>query len=408
MTANTNIGLLLSNKIDRTKFITSLLSDQCPTEFSYLNQLKGLLFSSDAIEDMIELELRHDVLNISDRPLQSFSSGERKKKFLQYLLHKKPDYLILDTAFDHLDPNSKLALTNTLSEYLKKVHFIQIENRKKNFLPFITTRYEIKDNSFQISKIENLEEKQHQLSLNALPKLKSNFHLEGEKMIVFKSVCVSYEQRPIVKDICWTINKGDFWQLIGPNGSGKSTLLSLITGDNPKGYGQDLYIFGRKRGSGESVRSIKKHIGYYNPILAEMFWRYQTLEQMILSGFYDSVGLYVNPTSLHKKIASDWLTILGLSTLKNTPYSQLSQGLQRVTLIVRAFIKQPPLLILDEPLEGLDEEAVTLVCDLINRLVKETNTTIIYVSHQAEKRINPKAIFNLTPTKEGSLGNVVY
>ena len=135
-----------------------------------------------------------------------------------------------------------------------------------------------------------------------------------------------------------------------------------------------------------------------------MFWRFQSLEQMILSGFYDSVGLYVKPTSIHKKIVREWLKALDLLSLANTPYTQLSLGLQRITLIIRAFVKQPPLLILDEPLEGLDEEGVALVCNLINRLVAETNTTIIYVSHQVEERIKPKEVYALSPSEEGSSG----
>jgi len=405
MKSNANIGLLVSNKIDRRHLISSLLSHRCPEKLSFLNDLQGLLFSSAAIESTIEKELRHETLIVSNRPLQSFSSGERKMVFLDYLIKQKQDYLVLDAVFDHLDQDAKASLSHKLEECTHHTQLIQIESRNKNFLPFIHTHLEVIDNSFRLKEISD-SEKKSTLSLSELPRLKSTFKLKDKEMIRFDSVCVSYGENPIVKDVSWTINQGDFWQLIGPNGSGKSTLLSLITGDNPKGYGQELYIFGRKRGTGESVRDIKRHIGYYSPVLTEMFWRFQTLEQMILSGFFDSVGLYVVPSSLHKKIAADWLAILELTSLKNTPYTKLSLGLQRITLIIRAFIKQPPLLILDEPLEGLEDEGVTLVCDLINRLIQETETTIIYVSHQIENRISPKAIFELTPGEDGSIGSV--
>ncbi len=396
-------GLLLSNRIDRQRLIEELLTHTKHEAFAALSTLKGLLFSNLAIEKMIATEQRLQQAMVGERYLHSYSSGERKNIFLDYLIQQNPGYLVLDAVFDHLDPQSKALLSQKIQDCSRHIKLIQIESRAQNFLPLLETRLCVEDNSFLF---RTLEERSDTIAtpISSLPKLKSSFRLEGKEMLRFGGVSVQYDGRPIVSNIHWTILQGDFWQLVGPNGSGKSTLLSLVTGDNPKGYGQELYIFGRKRGTGESVREIKKHIGYYSPVLAEMFWRFQSLEQMILSGFYDSVGLYVKPTSIHKKIVREWLKALDLLSLANTPYTQLSLGLQRITLIIRAFVKQPPLLILDEPLEGLDEEGVALVCNLINRLVAETNTTIIYVSHQVEERIKPKEVYALSPSEEGSSG----
>jgi len=396
-------GLLLSNRIDRQRLIEELLTRTKHEAFAALSTLKGLLFSNLAIEKMIATEQRLQQAMVGERYLHSYSSGERKNIFLDYLIQQNPGYLVLDAVFDHLDPQSKALLSQKIQDCSRHIKLIQIESRAQNFLPLLETRLCVEDNSFLF---RTLEERSDTIAtpISSLPKLKSSFRLEGKEMLRFGGVSVQYDGRPIVSNIHWTILQGDFWQLVGPNGSGKSTLLSLVTGDNPKGYGQELYIFGRKRGTGESVREIKKHIGYYSPVLAEMFWRFQSLEQMILSGFYDSVGLYVKPTSIHKKIVREWLKALDLLSLANTPYTQLSLGLQRITLIIRAFVKQPPLLILDEPLEGLDEEGVALVCNLINRLVAETNTTIIYVSHQVEERIKPKEVYALSPSEEGSSG----
>jgi len=396
-------GLLVSNRIDRQRLIHELLSPTKLVGFAYLSTQKGLLFSSLAIEKMIATEQRLQQAMVGQRYLHSYSSGERKRLFLDYLVQQKPDYLVLDAVFDHLDPASKKLLSQKLQDCSRHIELIQIESRTQNFLTILQAKLCVEDNRFLLRELEDHTETAP-IPISSLPKLKSSFQLEGKEMLRFGGVSVQYDGRPIVRDIHWSIMQGDFWQLVGPNGSGKSTLLSLVTGDNPKGYGQELYIFGRKRGTGESVREIKKHIGYYSPVLAEMFWRFQSLEQMILSGFYDSVGLYVKPTSIHKKIVREWLKALDLLALANTPYTQLSLGLQRITLIIRAFVKQPPLLILDEPLEGLDDEGVDLVCKLINRLVEETHTTIIYVSHQVEQRIKPKEVYELSPSKEGSSG----
>ncbi len=156
--------------------------------------------------------------------------------------------------------------------------------------------------------------------------------------------------------------------------------MSLITGDNPKGFGQNLFLFGRKKGSGESVWDIKKQIGIFTTSMTDLFQKGYTLEQMILSGFFDSIGLYIEPTRIQKKIVSEWLQVIEMNGLAKKRFVDLSIGQQRVALIVRAVLKHPPLLILDEPVEGLDDENVDLVIQLINTIKQETNVSILYVS----------------------------
>ncbi|MEQ1624333.1 MAG: ATP-binding cassette domain-containing protein, partial [Sediminibacterium sp.] len=132
-----------------------------------------------------------------------------------------------------------------------------------------------------------------------------------------KQLSVSYEERPILDQINWTIQAGECWQLKGPNGSGKSTLLSMITGDNPKGYGQDLNLFGMKKGSGETVWDIKQYIGYFNPVMIQHFSRLDSIELMIVSGCMDSIGVYIKPSEMQLRLAKEWLDYLGLLALKN-------------------------------------------------------------------------------------------
>jgi len=167
-----------------------------------------------------------------------------------------------------------------------------------------------------------------------------------------------------------------------------------------------LYLFGRKKGSGESVWDIKKNIGIFSTSMTQLFKKTQTLEQMVLSGFFDSIGLYIQPTITQKQIAAQWLEVVGMSSLKNKSFHRLSLGQQRVVLIVRAVLKHPPLIILDEPLEGLDDQNSALVTDLINILIQETNMTIIYVSHRIEPALKPTSVFGLIPTEMGSIGKI--
>ncbi|UMB60456.1 ATP-binding cassette domain-containing protein [Lutibacter sp. A80] len=407
---NEPIAVLVNNNIDKKTFVSTILSKNNSGTLQKYNNLKGILFSDIAIKNYIEEEYRYDIIKVAknyNRKLSEFSSGERRKIFLKYCLNQKPDYIIFDSIFDHLDSNSQLELTNTIKQISKKFQIIQLVNRTSDILNFIKHKYQIKDNTFNLHSLKNTHTSYYSNFKNEIPTALKEINYTGNTLVKFSNVCVSYNNRPIVKNINWTVKKGEFWQLVGPNGSGKSTLLSLITGENPKAYGQDIHIFGQKKGSGESIWDLKKRIGYFSTTITELFSCNQTLEHIILSGYFDSVGLYKKPQKMQLDAVEQWLKIINLSTYKNTPFLKLSSGQQRIALIIRALIKQPPLLILDEPLEGLDDENTTLVTQLINLLIDKTEITILYVSHRTEQRLLPTTIFQLTPSQSGSLGKII-
>jgi molybdate transport system ATP-binding protein len=408
MNCNTHFGIILTNNVDKNAFIKKLLPDNALHSFAFLNQKKGMLFSDLAIEEIIQQEYKYDTIIVSketNRKLQSFSSGEKKKFFLHYCNSQKLDYLILDNPLDHLDAPSRISITVALEEISTTTIIIQIADRLSDILHFIESRFQINDNTFQLTGIKNPEEKNNSKQIT-IPNTEETIKFDNKILIEFKSVSVQYENQKVLDSISWTIQKGEFWQLIGPNGSGKSTLLSLINGDNPKGYGQELYLFGQKKGSGESIWDIKEKIGYFNPAMTDLFNRNQTIEQMILSGFFDSIGLYTQPTNLKLKIAQQWMSIIELTHLSKQAFSRLTIEQKRLVLIVRAMVKNPLLLILDEPIDGLDDAAILLVTKLINEILSETKTTIIYVSHRYESRIKPMKVFELTPNETGSKGKI--
>ena len=407
MNNNPHWNILLSDAVNKNQLIKNLLSGNGTGELAVYNNLKGILFSDITIQQFIEREEQYDSLETaSDRRLRTYSAGEQKKEFLKYCLNQKPDYLILDNPFDHLDQASRKTLVITLEELSKSLGFIQLVNRSEDLLAFIENKAQITDDSFVTKTIKTSIKSTEEKHTTQIPKPLHSYDNKDKVLVKMDGVSVSYNERPIVDSIFWTIQQGEFWQLIGPNGSGKSTLLSMITGENPKGYGQELYLFGKKKGSGESVWDIKKNIGTFSTSMTQMFKRNHTLEQMILSGFFDSIGLYTQPTILQKQIAAQWLEVIGMTSLKNKSFLQLSLGQQRVILIVRAVIKHPPLIILDEPLDGLDDHNSVLVTDLINLLIQETNMTIIYVSHRMEPALKPTSVFELIPTETGSIGKI--
>jgi molybdate transport system ATP-binding protein len=407
MKTSAHWNLLLSNQVDKKKFVKSILSQDAPAELSFLNSLKGLLFSDLAIREFIKKEYQYDAVDkglTHSQKLRTLSSGEQKTAYLHYCLEQNPEYIVFDNPLDHLDQNARLALIKTLKKLATTTIIIQIVNRKADLLPFIINNRQLHSNSLDLIPIvadNNNLLKSYKLTVP--PALESATY-EGNVLIQMNQVSVSYQERPIVNNINWTIKKGEFWQLIGPNGSGKSTILSLLTGENTKGYGQDLFLFGYKKGSGESIWDIKKQIGHFSTAMTDLYQKNHTLEQMILSGFFDSIGLYVQPTSTHIKLVSKWLDLIEMSHLKNKAFNHLSIGQQRLALIVRAVLKHPPLIILDEPLEGLDDTNAALITQLINTLLSETTMTIIYVSHRIEPSLSPQAVLELIPSPEGSIG----
>ncbi|MBA6151795.1 ATP-binding cassette domain-containing protein [Gelidibacter maritimus] len=402
-------GIVVSNSLDKKAFTHHLLSKKSTGALRVFNELDGVLFSDLAIAELIEKEHKHHTIEITtpkNRPLHTFSSGERRKLFLEYCLSKNPDYIIFDNPFDHLDQASRMALYNQLLKLSHSISILQLVHHERDLMPFIKKTSFVSGTCLVVSESDTKTQPQTTQLKPVLPSALVTFTNTYNVLVKFYKVSVNYGEQSIVKNISWEIKHGEFWQLIGPNGSGKSTLLALITGDNPKAFGQDITIFDRKKGSGESVWDIKKNIGYFSTHLTELFERNHTVGQMVLSGFFDSVGLYVKPSAMQQQKALQWLDVIEMRHLKDAYFNRLSLGQQRLVLIIRAVIKQPPLLILDEPFEGLDPENTALVSQLINGLVEYSEIAIIYVSHTIENSLAPSHIYELMPTNDGSIGRI--
>ena len=198
---------------------------------------------------------------------------------------------------------------------------------------------------------------------------------------------VRFDERTVFEKLNFTLNKNDHWQITGPNGSGKTCLLQMFTGDNSHCYTNDLTMFGIKRGTGESIWDIKKHIGIMSNSLHMQYKVNASVEHVIISGFHDSIGLYTRPTLAERNVAGQWLAVLGLQQKKNTPFQSLSFGDQRLVLIARSMVKHPALLILDEPCNGLDDFNRQKALKLIDKLAKAGTSTLLYVNHNPEECI---------------------
>lgn len=402
-----HLGIYLHNHINKEQIVKNIFSNQFLQNRFTANQ-HGLLFAGSVIEQMIDKERKHDhylITTATNKSLESMSSGEQKKALLQYLLQQKPAYIILDDWSGSLDIINIPILQQQLTQAATQVTFIQLFYRKQDLLPFIDEVLVVKtlhqQQLLSATEFINGPTTHSNFSLHQLPQLFESSVLQCNPLLQLNNVSVSYNERPILSNINWTVSPGEFWQLKGPNGTGKTTLVGMIIGDNPKGYGQDFYLFGRKKGSGESVWDIKKNIGYFYPAMTLLFNRSEPVINMILSGLTDSIGLYETPTEAQQLTAQAWLNILG-PQYHNKRFNQLSAGEQRIVMVVRALVKLPPLLILDEPTAGLDDENTNIFIQLINAIAALKKIAIIYISHRHEAQVQPGKIIELIPGAQGS------
>jgi molybdate transport system ATP-binding protein len=204
-------------------------------------------------------------------------------------------------------------------------------------------------------------------------------------VIQFCNVTVQYGQKMVFKNLSWTVNRGENWALTGPNGSGKTTLLQMITGDHPQAYANEVYLFGRRRGSGESIWEIKQRLGMVSSEFQLGYRKPIRSYDVVLSGFFDSIGLYRFARQEQHKAAQQWIDLLDLSALQDQRFDLLSYGERRLILLARAMVKAPELLVLDEPCQGLDPSNRRLVRGCIDAIVAEAATQVLYVTHFSDE-----------------------
>ena len=332
-----------------------------------------------------------------DKYVILLSSGELRKLKLASALFSEPRVLIIENPFIGLDATTRdqlKTLLKTLAEE-RALQIVLVLSKSDDIPDFITHVVEVRDMKV-MPKQELADYKARRLSyparllseekaqrLLSLPSDEKDYH--ADEVVKMTHVSIRYGERTILKDVNWTVRNGERWALSGQNGSGKSTLLSLVCADNPQGYAADIALFGIPRGSGESIWDIKKHIGYVSPEMHRAYQRNLPAMRIVASGLKDSVGLYVKPDDDDYKKCRWWMNIFGIASLAERSFLQLSSGEQRLVLLARAFVKDPQLLILDEPLHGLDDENRRMVKEIVDVFCQRPNKTLIYVTHYQEE-----------------------
>lgn len=363
-------------------------ADDAPTIFQVLLKKSGATnhkTSSDSINTILQVL---GIVHLKNSPLIQLSSGEHKRFQLAKALLNPPALLILDSPYIGLDVTVREELNKILDKLSKAgtqiilipgtfplpdfiTHIASIEKgglsffgKKKNF----STDDFISEGDAKIIYDNTL-----------LPTSDEDF--ESGTIVKMKNVHIKYGDHTILQNLNWEIRQGEKWLLKGRNGAGKSSVLSMITGDHPQAYANEIFLFGKRRGSGETIWDIKKNIGYISPELHAYFDKNITCFQAIGSGYFDTIGLFRKLSITQQEKIMQWLNFLQMTDIKDKPLYSVAASLQRMILLGRTLIKNPPLLILDEPCQGLDYKQSVEFVSLIDHICLHSKRTLIYVSH---------------------------
>ncbi len=344
-----------------------------------------------------------DALNIGPllgRAVRVLSNGEIRKVLISRALRSSPDLLILDEPFAGLDAASRKTLSQAISSLMAEgTQIILITQRLEEVVAGISHVLLIREGRVdragrraEVLTSEGMKPfSAGPFSLPSLPRPipapAMGSLAEADLLVEMRNVHVAFGGVKILERLTWSVRRGEKWAVMGPNGSGKTTLLSLISGDNLQAYANDIRLFGFRRGEGQSIWDIRKRIGLVSPELQLRYRKGIPVRDVVLSGLFDSIGLYRRVSEEQAALAREWLACVGLDDLAGRSFPQLSYGEKRLVLIARAMVKSPELLILDEPCQGLDAANRGRVLALMEEIGRQGATAMIYVTHQEGEMI---------------------
>jgi molybdate transport system ATP-binding protein len=343
---------------------------------------------------MTQLLSAFDIEPLIQRPIRKLSTGEMRKILILRAVMQSRGILILDEPFAGLDRKTREQLMASIDLLVQAgMQIVLATHRYENIMPAIGHILFLKEGRvFHLGKREQVftadvigqvfrrngeTSYAHPESRRFVPCEKN----AGSIVIEVKNTTVQYDAGVVFKDLSWRVRKNENWAVVGPNGSGKTTLLQLITADHPQAYANEIYLFGKRRGSGESIWEIKQRMGQLSSEFQIGYRKAIRCFDVVLSGFFSSIGLYRRPNDRQRKIAQTWIHRLKLNHLMDKRYDLLSFGERRMMLLARAVVTTPEILVLDEPLQGLDVYHRQLILGWIDDICGTIETQLLYVTH---------------------------
>jgi len=331
-----------------------------------------------------------------ERGYRLLSTGEARKALLLQAVLSAPSLLILDEPFDGLDRAAQAELAQAILHTAEHLPVLVVGAFGARELPFpVEALREVlviveRHLSFRGTPQAFLARASDGSTHRTPPPVELGSWYEplepGVPLVELRAGSVRYGAQIVFEQLDFTVAAGQQTLIEGPNGSGKSSLLEMLTGDHPQAYSNDLHLFGRRRGSGETVWDIKKNVGVVSARLHRDYRVGGSVEEVLLSGLYDSIGVYQRPEPSHRARARAWLAWLELGLAPSAAFRELSFGQQRLVLIARAAIKVPPLVVMDEPTSGLDADNRARALELVESLCAQQRSTVLMVTHRADER----------------------
>ena len=346
-------------------------------------------FRPETVDEYASLFGIHDLL---EKRVISLSSGELRKFLITRALMSEPQVLILDNPFIGLDEKSRRSLDTMLAGLREKkgLQVILVLSQTKDLPQWVDRILPVRDRQLlpPVSVEDFFRNGLESVLFPETPEVA--FHSQHvqpsyEYVLKMKDITVRYGNRKIVDGVDWEVKRGEHWALLGDNGSGTSTLLSLVCGDNPQAYANNIVLFDRRRGTGESIWDIKKRIGYLSPDVHTYYLEDIPCLKVVASGFFDSIGLSKECSDEQYETAREWMRVFGAEHLAERSFVKISYGEQRLVLLARAFVKSPELLVLDEPLHGLDTGKKRLAKAIIEKYCAGPDVSLIYVTHYRDE-----------------------
>ncbi|MCB1631300.1 MAG: ATP-binding cassette domain-containing protein [Pseudomonadales bacterium] len=351
---------------------------------------------------------------LRERGVRFLSSGEARRTLFARALLMEPRLLVLDNPYEGVDAASRGVLRTCVDELLAGPTHVLLLTRRVQDIASRFTHVLLLENGAVLDCGPRAEVlggaafarlQAHATPIGKAPLPAATEEVPAQRhpgpVIELRNVHAHYGGHAVLDGVSLRMDADEHLCIAGPNGCGKSTLLALICGDNPRAYGQHVSLFGRARGSGESVWEIKQRFGIVSNQLHLDYPSRTRARDVVASGCFDTLGLYDTCGPLQTRLVTAWLDVLGLGARADARFDALSFGEQRMMLIARAMVKYPPLLILDEPCSGLDEANRTRVLELIDRIGRETRTQLLYVSHESDEMpgcITRRVEFRPNPT----------
>ena len=403
----------------------SLHDAEAPLVRNLLLDKKFFLQTDRYIDDMAwpltDPEKLGEALNIADlaegildRKLLSLSNGELRRVLLARMWMEKPEWVYFNDLFGGLDPEYRAHLAGCVADLAKRPGLKVVVRlaREDELLPEIPA-FVYADKTFTqyagelpktaaTPKFKKAELKDYEIvSLIPQSVLASDpiAHTSSEILFDLKHVNVRFGDTDVLKDLNWTVRKGEHWAVMGENGAGKSTLLGMLTADHPQIYNNDITLLGERPGHGLNIWDHKAKLGFFSPEMALQYREDLSLLDVLCTGFTPNLCRAENITWEEKAKAREWLNYLGFEDM-SISIRKISPIDKRLVLMARAAIRPPKVLLLDEPTQGLKGEYREKLFHLLQLL--STETTIIMVSHYEEEW--PPCMTHLLRMPKFSLG----